>query len=47
MNMSVQSNNDPDSLMYNLSGYMSDDSEEEEEVTGWVPETKNPVQISI
>jgi hypothetical protein len=33
--------------MYDLSGYISEDSKEEDKVTGWVPVTLNPVQISI
>jgi hypothetical protein len=45
--MSVCDDDDLKSLVYDLSGYISEDSEEEDEVTGWVPVTLNPVQISI
>jgi hypothetical protein len=45
--MSVCDDDDLKSLMYDLSGYISEDSEEEDEVTGWVPVMSNPVRISI
>lgn len=47
LNMNDCDDDDLESLMYDLSGYMSEDSEEEAEVTGWVPVTHSPVRISI
>jgi hypothetical protein len=46
--MSVSDDDDFESLMYDLSGYISEDSEEEDHgVAGWVPVTGIPVRISI
>jgi hypothetical protein len=45
--MSVCDDDDLELLMYDLSGYISEDSEEEYGVTGWVPVTEKPVGISI
>ena len=48
MSVSDDDDDDLESLMYDLSGYMSEDSEEEDNgVTGWVPVTGKPVRISI
>jgi hypothetical protein len=43
--MSVSDDDDFESLMYDLSGCISEDSEEEGGVAGWVPVTEKPVRI--